>query len=87
MKECWDAALSGIDLHGVCLYQALGMYDWKTGSYLPMGLWDCTVCGIRIPHRKTFKVIKRWQDRLEAPRPAVDLPEPEPALAPALAAA
>ena len=65
---------SGVDLHGVCLYPVLGMYDWKTTHYLPMGVWNSPPCGLRIPDRATLAVMKRWDGLLEAPRPSQSLP-------------
>jgi beta-glucosidase/6-phospho-beta-glucosidase/beta-galactosidase len=74
VQECLQAILAGVDLHGVCLYPVLGMYEWNKSVYLPMGLWDCTPCGLRIPENASLTVLRRWQEHLEPVTPSYRVP-------------
>jgi hypothetical protein len=66
-SECRLAQRQGIPVQGLCLYPALGMYDWHALHYHPMGLWDITPCGYRFPHKPTLSLLRRWESLLNPP--------------------
>jgi hypothetical protein len=59
--ECLRAMEAGVDLHGVCLYPILGMTDWHTGDYRPMGLWDRDESGGRAIHAPLREALRELQ--------------------------
>jgi beta-glucosidase/6-phospho-beta-glucosidase/beta-galactosidase len=66
-RQCLAAMQRGADLHGICAYPILGMIDWHTGDFRPMGLWDHTQDGTRVVHSPTLSVLRLWQQRIERP--------------------
>jgi beta-glucosidase/6-phospho-beta-glucosidase/beta-galactosidase len=81
--ECLRALKAGVDLHGLCLYPILDMFDWHdAGAPLGMGLWD--LCRAddgdqleRVEHEATLRELQQFQHRIagilkrSAPRPAL----------------
>jgi beta-glucosidase/6-phospho-beta-glucosidase/beta-galactosidase len=64
--ECLKAIRSGVDLQGFCIYPIVGMADWHTLEFLPMGLWDLHgPTRRRILHRPTADVLRRLQQPRE----------------------
>lgn len=63
--ECEHAMEHGVELHGLCVYPAVGMADWETGAFRAMGLWDYPsddpTC--RLPHSPTLRVVAELQRR------------------------
>ena len=57
----------GIPLQGVCLYPVIGMQDWHSNEWPPMGLWDLVRNGDtldRKPHVPALQALREAQ-RLE----------------------
>lgn len=70
--ECLRALSRGVDLHGLCLYPILDMFDWHdAGGPLNMGLWELTRneeddALERVEHEATLTELRRFQRRLDA---------------------
>jgi beta-glucosidase/6-phospho-beta-glucosidase/beta-galactosidase len=78
--ECLAAMEMGVDLHGLCIYPIVDMFDWHNATDpmpLSMGLWDLhrDRHGLlaRIPHRPMVRELDRLQRRL---RPSGNGPRP-----------
>jgi hypothetical protein len=66
--ECRNAIRAGVDLQGFCIYPIVGMAEWHTLEFLPMGLWDLRgPTRRRILHRPTADALRRLQQPLPAP--------------------
>ncbi len=70
--ECLRALEAGVDLHGLCLYPILDMFDWHDdgGDPLGMGLWELCPdedgdCLERVEHRATLAELRRLQRRVQ----------------------
>lgn len=68
--ECLTALEAGVDLHGLCLYPAIDMFDWHNAEDpLQMGLWelqrrqDCDRLE-RVEHRETLRALRALQRNL-----------------------
>jgi beta-glucosidase/6-phospho-beta-glucosidase/beta-galactosidase len=76
-EECLTALKLGVDLHGLCLYPILDMFDWHTPydrQPLRMGLWElCEVedsdCLERHAHTPTLEELNRLKKRFERALP------------------
>lgn len=70
--ECLRAMREGVDLHGICLYPILDMFDWH-GTHEPksMGLWELCraehdeACWERVLHEPLVTELRRLQSRVE----------------------
>jgi beta-glucosidase/6-phospho-beta-glucosidase/beta-galactosidase len=67
-EECLRALACGVDLHGLCIYPILDMFDWHSaGEPLGMGLWElCPArhdaqCLTRVAHEPTLHELRRLQ--------------------------
>jgi hypothetical protein len=67
--ECLRAVEMGVDLHGVCLYPVIDMYEWhQWETPTRMGLWDLCRCEHsgrleRVVHEATLFEVNRLQAR------------------------
>ena len=64
MEESLAAVDRGIELHGVCLFPAVDMPDWHTGSWLHNGICDLVdEAGAlrRVPFVPYVDELRRWQ--------------------------
>lgn len=71
--ECLAAIRAGVDLHGLCIYPVIDMFDWHSrfdGMPLGMGLWELRAADAvggslaRVPHAATFRELRRLERRL-----------------------
>ncbi|HZP82806.1 MAG TPA: hypothetical protein VFB21_14295 [Chthonomonadaceae bacterium] len=72
-EECLRALASGVDLHGLCLYPIVDMFDWHDfREPLGMGLWElCPAehdaeCLERLLHEPTVVELRRLQARVDS---------------------
>ncbi len=69
--QCLRALDAGVDLHGLCLYPILDMFDWHDADApLGMGLWELNRAEDgdqweRVEHAATFTELRRFQRRVE----------------------
>lgn len=65
--ECEKALRRGIDLQGICIYPVVGMGDWHTFDFRPMGLWDRghEEAGGRRAHWPMAAAVRHLQHRLD----------------------
>lgn len=71
-EECLRAMRNGVELHGLCLYPILDMFDWHgTHETKGMGLWElCRAehdaeCWERVLHEPLLTELRRFQERVE----------------------
>ncbi len=72
-EECLHALDSGVDLHGLCIYPVMDMFEWHehSGEPLRMGLWELCradhdhACLERIAHEPAVCEIRRLQARAQ----------------------
>src|SRR5205085_12084400 len=43
--QCLRAIDAGVDLRGICIYPIIGMADWHSLEFRPMGIWDQAAAG------------------------------------------
>ena len=78
-QECLRAIRKGVDLHGLCLYPVIDMFDWHAlcdPLPLGMGLWDLCqegVCWSRMPHEPSFAELRRLQNRVARLLPSLNI--------------
>jgi hypothetical protein len=63
--QCERAMEHGVELHALCVYPVIGMADWDSLEFRPMGLWD-TAPGdpsARIAHGPTMALAEELQRR------------------------
>src|SRR5262249_33751122 len=70
-EQCVRALGCSVDLHGLCLYPIVDMFDWhSTGEPKGMGLWELCPdesdgeCLARIAHEPTLVELRRLQSRV-----------------------
>lgn len=89
-EACLRALDCGVELHGLCLYPIMDMFDWHTTCDtlpLKMGLWelcpadDDAACLRRIAHEPALEELRRFQTRLTERLPALQAAPPILALA------
>jgi beta-glucosidase/6-phospho-beta-glucosidase/beta-galactosidase len=72
-EQCLHALDAEVDLHGLCLYPILDMFDWhNAGDPLGMGLWELSRAEDsdhleRVEHEASLRELRRFQ-RLVEPR-------------------
>jgi beta-glucosidase/6-phospho-beta-glucosidase/beta-galactosidase len=67
VQEALAAVYQGIDLHGICLYPAVDMPDWNTGTWVHNGIADVIEDDgdlRRVPNVAYVAALRRWQKRL-----------------------
>jgi beta-glucosidase/6-phospho-beta-glucosidase/beta-galactosidase len=78
MQETLAAVRQGVDLHGVCLYPAVDMPDWNTGTWVHNGIADLIEEDgdlRRVPNVAYVETLRHWQRRLKP----LDAPKRNPA--------
>ena len=62
-REALHCLSDGLALRGICIYPAIGMFDWYDGNrYAPMGLWDLDTQSAdlsRVPHSQALDCVAR----------------------------
>jgi beta-glucosidase/6-phospho-beta-glucosidase/beta-galactosidase len=67
VQEALAAVYQGIDLHGICLFPAVDMPDWNTGTWVHNGIADLIEDDgdlRRVPHVPTVNALRHWQKTL-----------------------
>lgn len=67
VEESLAAVLSGMELHGVCLFPGVDMPNWHTDEWLHNGICDLVEEDgdlRRVPYEPYVSELRRWQTRL-----------------------
>ena len=62
-RQCLIAQEEGVDLHGISVYPVLGMADWESMAFRPMGLWDARESDVaaRVPCASALDAVRDLQ--------------------------
>ncbi len=71
-RQCLIAREEGVDLHGICVYPVVGMADWESLAFRPMGLWDARESDVaaREPCRAALAAVRDLQRIFDRPAAA-----------------